>query len=214
MPSNDRYLQISDIYNIQIVNTNNGVNNDKPIRLSFKYYGQENVGIYKYYDNRWIYMPTTYKVGLDSISTFIKPETINNKSMIFAVFIDNKVINPYDLRGHWARDEINAYLRRDIIGLYDDNTFRPDIPLIRGQAIELINKVFNADLNLEGDLDIPITYSEIEELMKQVYDINFNWVDIAEKMMWNKDKRSMSISSMENYITRAEMIYMLYCIKE
>lgn len=214
MPLKDRYIRASDIYSIQIVNASENVNNDKNIILSFKYFGKENAGIYKYSDNKWIYMPTTYKIGQDIISTYIKPETINNKVMIFGVFIDNKIINPLDLRGHWAREEIDAYLRRGIVELYEDNTFRPDTPIFRGQAVELINDVFNADLILEGDFDVPMTYKEIEDIMKQIYDADFSWIEIAKKMMWSKDKRSMSLSSMDYYITRAEMIYMLYYLKE
>jgi len=213
MPQKDKLTKASDLYNIKIMNLTNTLNQDKPIKLSFEYYGPDNGGIYKYIDKQWIYMPS--KIDSNSISTYINPETLNNKSVIFGVFIDNKTVNPNDLRGHWAKDEITAYIRRGIVNTYEDKSFRPDTCLTRRQAASYISKVYKKDIKQTENEDAPITYKELEEMMMSVTsNSEFSWRKIEEKIMRSKDKLPMSFISMDNYITRAEFVYMLYCLNE
>ena len=213
LPSRDRYTKSSEPYAIKVVNSNDGLNRDKPIKLSFEYYGPQSGGIYKYNNNAWIYLPS--KIDSNSISTLINPKSMNNNNGIYAVFIDDKAWNPDDLRGHWAKDEIIAYLRRGIAGVYSDNTFRPDIGITHGQLIAYINKVYKKELEIPENIYSAVTYEETEELMKiATGDKSFSWIAIAEKIMNNKDKRAKSYDSMDNYITRAEVVYMLYYLNE
>lgn len=60
-----------------------------------------------------------------------------------------------------------------------------------------------------------ITYSEVEIIMGKIL-VNsfFRWDDTANNMLYNKKVRSSSFNNMNNKITRAEVVYMLYSIKE
>ena len=71
---------------------------------------------------------------------------------------------------------------------YEDNTFRPSRN---------------------------ITYREVEAIITRlVKDSNFRWSNIAEKLLYQRQVRSNSYASMNNRITRAEVAYMLYLLKE
>lgn len=71
---------------------------------------------------------------------------------------------------------------------YNDNTFRPHIP---------------------------INYQEIEWLMQRVAGrYNFKWDIVAEKILKDYYVYSKSYNSKQNYITRAEVVYMLYLLEE
>lgn len=56
-----------------------------------------------------------------------------------------------------------------------------------------------------------INYQEIQWIIQRLpNNQEFKWDDIADKMMYEKYTRSKSLLSKENYITRAEVVYMLY----
>lgn len=60
-----------------------------------------------------------------------------------------------------------------------------------------------------------ITYKEVENIMKRVTNTkNFYWYNISSKMLYEKDYRSKSYNNMNNNITRAETVYMLYVLNE
>lgn len=213
LPSKDSMTKASDFYTVGVSNYSANVNPDKAVELSFEYYGPENGGIYKYTNGGWVYMPS--KIDASKISTKISARSINKSIGTYAVFIDANAWNPYDLRGNWAKDEIVAYLRRGLAGVYSDSTFRPDFALTQGQAVSWINKVYKKQLAEPKAPNTPMTYTMLEGLMKQATgDKNFTWAFIAEKIATNKDKRSNSYSSMNKYITRAEAIYMLYYLNQ
>ena len=252
MPSKDRYVKSSELYNIRVASSYDGLNRDKPIKLSFDYYGPQSGGIYKYLNDNWYYL--TSKIDANSITAFINPESITNSSGTYAVFIDTKAWNPDDLRGHWAKDEIVTYLRRGIAGAFEDNTFRPDIPITKAQLLSSMSKVFKWDIKsaekevaalqkvadykdvepykelaaycVKKDylkvspentirINSQVSYKEAEAMMKLAMgNKNFSWAGVAEKIMKNKDKRSASYDSMDEHITRAEAVYMLYYMTE
>lgn len=85
--------------------------------------------------------------------------------------------------------DLAAYsLKNAYMELYPDNTF----------------KVYNT-----------VTYKQLENIMKKITgDKNFSWSNIANSIMSNKDTRSKSYNSMDNNVTRAEAVYMLYLINE
>lgn len=252
LPPKDRFIQASEVYSVKIANSSYVFDNTKPIELSFEYYGPQNGGIYKYTNNSWVYLPS--KITENRITTSIRPSSINTSNGIYAVFIDKNFVNIKDVRGHWARDEINAYIRNGITWKYSDNTYRPDLPITRVQLLELLNKVYkwnltglddklkemealkdydtfgeykpliayaikNGYLGLYSDntfkIDSKVTYNQINQVMKKVTgDNNFSWSNVASSMVKDKDTRCKSYNSMENYITRAESVYMLYLLNE
>ena len=57
----------------------------------------------------------------------------------------------------------------------------------------------------------PISYKEIEIIMGRVFgNPYFKWSDTSAKMLYEEKVRSTSIDNMNNKITRAEVVYMLY----
>lgn len=252
LPSNYKLIKASDIYTLKISNSSFQFNDDKTLELSFEYYGPQSGGIYKFANNFWVYLPS--KISQNRIITYIKPESINTSNGVYAVFIDQEAKNIKDIRSHWAKDEINAYARRGLAGLFADYSYRPDAPITRGQLLGLLCKAYNWDLSdldanvkqLEklddyqsfgdyknvvayalknGYMEIypdntfkiynTVTYNQLNNIMQQVTnDTNFNWSNTAYYMLNYKDTRSKSYNSMENNITRAEALYMLYLINE
>ncbi|WFA09680.1 S-layer homology domain-containing protein [Tissierella sp. Yu-01] len=61
----------------------------------------------------------------------------------------------------------------------------------------------------------PISYNEIEIIMNRVLGTNtFKWSNIAYDILYNKKYRPSSFDNMNNKITRAEVVYMLYTTTE
>ncbi len=138
----DRYFVASSFYRLAITNPSENFNRDKKIKISFEYYGDKNGGIYKLEGDKWKYMPST--VEENKVSTYTNPSTIN--SNVFAVLIDTKSEVLYDIRGHWAKDEITTHIRRDTINGYPDKTFRPEQYITRGEFLVLLSRVYNWSL--------------------------------------------------------------------
>ncbi|SCG83295.1 S-layer domain-containing protein [Proteiniborus sp. DW1] len=252
LQSNNSFIQASELYSITIANSSYEFDNNKSIELSFEYYGPQNGGIYKYNNNSWTYLPS--KIIDNRIITYIRPSSINTDSGIYAVFIDKNFVKLKDIRGHWAKDEINAYVRRGLVEPFNDSTFRPDLPINRGQLLELLSRVYKWSLTGLDDklmeietledydklgnykllvayglkygyidlyfdntfkVDNNVTYNQISYIMRKVTgDNNFNWTNVANSMVKDKDTRCKSYDSMDNTITRAEAIYMLYLLNE
>jgi len=223
MPSADRFTKASDLYSVRLANPTNGFDQDKTVKLTFEYYGPYlTAGIYKYSNNGWLYMPST--VDEESITMFVRPKSLNNKTEIYAVFIDSRAATPYDVRGHWAKNEIVTYVRRGIVGVNSDNNFLPNAYMSKTQLLSYVNSVYNksytvADMGLNLldvlNMNKPTTYKEVEALMKKATnDKSFTWSSMADKIAKNKDKFTLSYNSMDNYITRAEAVYMLYYLTE
>ena len=61
----------------------------------------------------------------------------------------------------------------------------------------------------------PISYSEVETIMRRVLPyVSYRWANTANSMLYDKKERSNSFSNMNNNITRAEVVYMLYKLTE
>ncbi|MFA5524050.1 MAG: S-layer homology domain-containing protein [Tissierellales bacterium] len=250
---NDSNLtKASDIYTIIVYNPTYQLDKTKEIELSFEYYGPKNGGIYEYTNNSWVYLPS--KLEENRIVSYISPGLLNTSSGTYAVFLDKNFKNINDIRGHWAKDEINTFLRRGITELFYDNTFRPNVPITRGQLLGLLNRTYKWNLNgLDENIkalerlsdydkigsyktltaysikqgyivpypdnlfriDSQVTYNQVNNIMKKITgNSDFSWENVANSMMYNKDTRSKSYSSMDNAITRAEALYMLYLLNK
>ncbi|MBZ2173734.1 S-layer homology domain-containing protein [Schnuerera sp. xch1] len=229
-------IKTSDFYRIEIANRSNEVNNEEYIELSFEYYGKYNGGIYKLVDGRWIYLPSRIEDGI--IKTKVKPNSFKNEENVYSVFVDKNYEILFDVRSHWAKDEITAFQRRGIVSGYSDGIFRPDEYITKGEFFTVLSKVYNWQIINYNELsylnvinyalnqgyikvddafnvDDPISYNEIEMIMRKVFDSdNFYWDNIASKMLYERQYKSKSYYNKTNYMTRAEAIYMLYILNE
>lgn len=245
-------VKASDSYRVSVLNTSGNLNNSKPIEIAFEYYGDRlKGGIYKLSNGFWTYVPSVVNVEDNSIVAKIAPSTISATGNVYAVFVDTSAKYFADSRGHWAKDEIETLVRRNIIYGYPDGTFKPDRNVTRaeflwllsrmnrwnlpyypvnerlftdfntfGTSAEVINYAF-AEGYIKGYPDGTfrpnnnITYTEIQTIMGRVtgkYD--FKWEDISKKMLYDEKVRSASYTDMNNKITRAEVVYMLYNLTE
>ncbi len=252
LSSKEKLIKASDIYTVKVSNLSYQFDNSKQIELNFEYYGTQNGGIYKYTNNNWVYLPS--KISDNKITTYVRPSSLNYNSGIYAVFVDNSVKTIKDIRGHWAKDEINTYVRRGLVGLYADNTFRPNSPISRGELLVLLNSVYGWNLNgldtnikeleklrdyeslggykslvayalKQGYMDIysdntfnlynKVSYKQMESIMRKLTgDNSFYWANVSSNMIKYKDTRSKSNDSMDNTITRAEAVYMIFLLNE
>ncbi len=135
-------IKASDSYRVSILNTSGNLNNEKPIELSFEYYGDRlKGGIYKLSNGFWTYVTSDVKFEENRIIAEISPSTISATGNVYAVFIDTSAKYFADARGHWAKDEIETYVRRNIIYGYPDGTFKPDRQVTRAEFLWLLSRM-------------------------------------------------------------------------
>jgi len=135
-------IKASDSYSVELENLSRNVDENKAVELSFEYYGDKfRGGIYRFYDNRWLYVPTTVKDG--KMTAKINPRILLSQGTIFSAFVDENAAAFRDVMGHWASDEIEACVRRGVISGYGDNTFKPDNNITRAEFITMVSRAFN-----------------------------------------------------------------------
>lgn len=131
---------VSNIFKISLDNPSISLNNEGLIDIEFPYYGNpDKVGIYKLVNEKWYYLPTSVSDG--KIKTSVMPSTITNKESIYGAFIDDSLKTLIDTRTHWAKDEINTMVRRNIILGYPDGTFKPENKITRAEFLILLNRI-------------------------------------------------------------------------
>lgn len=164
-------IKASDSYEVKIVNSSGNVDDSKLIELTFEYHGDKaQGGIYRQNGNVWLYVPTNVKEGM--LTAKINPSSLSSSGTTFSAFADTNVTIFRDSRGHWAGDEIDAFVRRGIISGYGDNTFRPENSISRAEFITLLSRVYNwntswymgnttafKDANIFGNYTDVINYS-------------------------------------------------------
>lgn len=52
-------------------------------------------------------------------------------------------LEPSDISGHWAKDNIQTWIGGGLINGYEDGTFRPDSNISRAEFMTLVNKAYN-----------------------------------------------------------------------
>ena len=142
---NDKLIKASKVYNAKVSSESKDFNNERLLQLSFEYYGPEKGGIYKYVNGEWLYLPSD--ISDDRITTFIKPNTIMTQGGTYCVLIDKTAYEFNDIRGHWAKDEIKTYARRNYISGYGGKSFKPDQYITRGEFMSLLSKIYKWDLS-------------------------------------------------------------------
>lgn len=139
-----RYISASDIYNIELSNPSKNLDNSKAITIAMEYYGRDDGGIYKWVNNRWTYISSVVEDGMIYIK--VNPNTLRQGDNLYRVLVDKKYDLLTDIRSHWAKDEINTLVRRNIINGYSDHTFRPDRNISRAEFLALLSRVYDWDL--------------------------------------------------------------------
>lgn len=137
--ANNRYISASNFYRINIVNPQDVFKKDKKIKISFEYYGDKDGGIYILENGKWTYLTSVIEEGF--ITAYINPSTISANGNVFGVLVDTETTIFHDIRGHWAKDEITAYIRRDVINGFPDKTFKPNQNITRGEFLVLLSRL-------------------------------------------------------------------------
>lgn len=230
--SDNGLIKASEIYKVNIINKSKELDNTKYIQLAFEYYGGSNGGIYKKVGDTWYYIPSRIEDGY--IKASVKPDSIKENGSTYGVFIDSSYEVLFDIRNHWAKDEIITFQRRGIVLGYNDRTFKPDKEITRGEFLVILNRVYKwlgsdsikdvIKYSLEKGyiedsyvtkMNSSITYREVESIMRKVLNSeNFYWYNVSAKMLYEKQYKCKSYYSKDNNMTRAEAIYMLYIINE
>lgn len=141
-PNSDRYIQASGVYGLKILNLAGTFDKNKKVTVKFKSYGNNvKYGIYKYHHNKWIYIPSRQEG--DYLVADINLNNIDFLGNIYAVRVDNQLPIFYDSRGHWAIEEINTYVKREIIYGYPDGTFRPDEKISRREFVTMLSRLYD-----------------------------------------------------------------------
>ncbi|NLM03585.1 MAG: S-layer homology domain-containing protein [Clostridiales bacterium] len=209
--NSSKYIPVTKVYDIGVVNDRKKVNLYKPLTLSFEYFGSSRAGIYKLVDNEWKYIYSDIEDG--KISAEISDKIYEGGKYI--VMIDENYVEIRDISRHWARKELYTYLRRGYIKGDKEQKFNPDNQLTRRELSEILSKVNKWDISAKDIIsnkpDAHITYEEIESIMEKITgNDNFNWDKFAEDMMYKKYTRSQSYLGKTNKISKAEVVYMLH----
>ncbi|NLK43634.1 MAG: S-layer homology domain-containing protein [Tissierellia bacterium] len=136
----NRYISASNFYRIYVVNPSREFNNDKEIQISLEYYGDKRGGIYILRNGKWEYLNSS--IEDNRIVTSVKPNILKDKGNVLAVLVDKDIKDFYDIRGHWAKEEIYTLIRKGIINGYPDQTFRPDNYITRAEFLVLLSRKY------------------------------------------------------------------------
>lgn len=142
-----KYISASNFYIISTVNPSRQYNGDKEIQISFEYYGDSSGGIYILKDGKWEYLKSEIEDNM--ISALISPSTLSEEGNFFTVLVDKELIDFYDIRGHWAKEEIYTLIRKGIINGYPDKTFKPDNYITRAEFLVLLSRAYKWELDAD-----------------------------------------------------------------
>ncbi|MEA1973980.1 MAG: hypothetical protein U9N10_00330 [Bacillota bacterium] len=232
-------IQGTSVYDIDVINDDFSIKFQKPVKLSFNFYGSSSAGIYKFVNQEWMYLPTKFAAG--EIYTDIP--AVDFKGGQYAVLIDNNYRPLNEALLHWAYSDIKVFIKR---GSIDSSVnFNPDSFMTRKEFSLMIykntfgtnEKIFNptvdfVDKELFGsyenainymvskgymngiaidvfDSDGYITYNQVEVVMNRILKNDFKWEDISNSMLTERFKVSKVNDYKSNYINKAEVVYML-----
>ncbi|WP_171654868.1 S-layer homology domain-containing protein, partial [Paenibacillus foliorum] len=60
----------------------------------------------------------------------------------FGAAVQAKASDATDIQGHWAQNQISAWIDKDFVKGYEDGSFKPDSPITRAEFIVLVNRAF------------------------------------------------------------------------
>lgn len=215
-----RFTKASKLYKVDIGNYSKDLDNSKKVQLSFEYhYDNYKGGIYKLVNNNWVYIASTIVDGY--IIAEVNPNTLVNRDNIYCVLIDKESVILTDTMAHWAKDEIETYVRRNIIYGYTDGTFKPEREITRAEFLTLLSRQYNWKLptnpsNIEvfrdygsfGTRDKIISYGIKEGYIQGYEDNTFRPNDpITYKEIEILMSRVLNDKNFKWYNTSARMLY-------
>ncbi len=80
---------------------------------------------------------------------------------------NSSAVNISDIDKHWAKKLIQALFNHRFVDLYEDKTFKPDLPLIRADVAQILNRITDRKLlssNVQKYKDVPITHWAFKEV--------------------------------------------------
>ncbi len=150
----NRFIQGSNIYKVEVKNEDGYIDVYKPITMTFKYIGPENVGVYKKINNTWLYYDSTV-VG-NTIRCRIDEKKYSGGE--YVVLIDKRDKGLVDIQNHWAKDELKIVSKRGWISGYEDGTFRGYGEITRAEfAVIMYNVLGWYNYNIADDAPLHFT---------------------------------------------------------
>lgn len=173
----NKYVPLTNIYNVTIRNGKNSLNLQKPLTLSFKYYGPMDAGIYRYDDGKWNFVKSqVYRSEEDE--GFVISTKITDKEYFgaqYVVLVDEEYTQIDDIDGHWAEDEIDTFIRRKYVSGYPDHTFKPDYKVTRAEFVKILDNasvLTKNETSYQGSANIfkdAITFGVFENSIMKAY---------------------------------------------
>ncbi len=235
---NSKYTPVSSKYTVSVMNSSGSILINKPITLTFEYYGSERAGIYQWIGSRWVYQYTT--LSDNSLSIQIPAGTFGGGE--YAIFIDEDYKTVDDINFNWAYKEIYTLMRRNVVS--DNQMFSPNAKITRAELAEYMYNTLSGtdalktsvptikdsaslgtakkaveymvgkrylmlDSNANFNPNQTITYSEIENMLSKMFLRNVSWKEISNKMLMDKFARSAGATNTSAFITKAEVAYMI-----
>lgn len=229
---------VSSAYTISIANSAEYTIFNKPVELSFEYYGSEYAGIYLWKNNRWEYQYTKFEE--DRIYTELPTGYYGGGT--YGIFVDSSAKNLTKSSYHWARQEAYTFMRRSILENSDFNQLNNDVT--RREFAEILYKSLGdnlsnsrkpvfSDVNTFGDSkaaieyvvalrylfndennafrpDEYITYRDLEKVFSNMYYRTFNWQEIGQDILHDKYIRSKGLQDTSLRVPLGEVIYALH----
>ncbi len=196
------------------------------------------IGIYKWKDKRWKYVPTLRNVEDNFISTKIPTGLYHDTQ--YAVFFDKTYKMPNDIALNWAMEALDVAVRRQHVKY--EVKLRPDDRITRGELADLIYRTLAykqsaksketkpTDVNKDNEAaimyclnkgyltkfadgtfkpELPVQYDHFMILMNRIYAKKFKMEDFVAAMLM-KGHQSDYVTGINPYITRAEAIFAFY----
>lgn len=176
---NNKYVPLTNVYNITVRNGKNSLDLQKPLTLNFKYYGPMDAGIYRNDGGKWNFVKSqVYRSEEDE--GFIISTKISDKEYYgaqYVVLVDEGYVQIDDIDGHWAEDEINTFIRRKYVSGYPDHTFKPDYKVTRAEFVKILDNSMSLTKNngnYYGRVNVfkdAITFGVFEESIMKAYSV-------------------------------------------
>lgn len=229
----------SKAYNVSIYNDSDKVRFEKPVKLAFNFSGSSKVGIYKHERGQWMYLPTEYgdgevftKIPEGDYSGGRYALLVDNNyrpSNDIKLHWSYPEIKLFDKRNIiYARSFVpkEGYRRKEFCDLILRNTlgskeFKYN-SVINFKDSDKFGKYSNAIAYMvnngyisgvgEGKFapDEYITYKEVEEVMGNILNRDFDWSEINEAMKRKRFKKSAVNQDKSNNINKAETLFMIH----